>query len=58
MVDDVCHRQRSSGDCLARVFDTLVAERVTGGALGHLVPGPLWLLFHFSQFPSGPHSLP
>ena len=32
-----------------RYFDTLVVERVTDGALGHLVPGSLWLLFYFSS---------
>lgn len=36
----------------------LIVERVADGALGHVVPGRLWLLSYFIQFPFEPHSLP
>ena len=49
MADVCCGHGGALVTARPKYFDTLVVERVTDGALGHLVPGSLWLLFYFSS---------
>lgn len=49
MADVCCGHGGALVTALPKYFDTLVVGRVTDGALGHLVPGSLWLLFYFSS---------
>lgn len=49
MADVCCGHGGALVTALPKYFDTLVVGRVTDGALRHLVPGSLWLLFYFSS---------